>query len=239
MKKIFALILAICCLLSMIACGGFSGEAKEQLEAAITMLEETVPTKVVSTTTQTFGKTKLVAVATLTTGTIGGVAAATFVNNYQVFEDVDSGNYDEVRDVQETMWYVEGKGVSTNKGQSWDAEAANFAPTAGFIGLNLDEKYIESAEYDSATGALTIKISEENVGAVLKSYLAEGEVIESDVYITIVSAGGRISSISLEYYIPEGEIYLDEEETEYIEVGELSVVITAVYTYDTQRITME
>lgn len=239
MKKIFAFVLMISCLLSMIACGNLSGEAKAQFESAVTMLSEALPTKVVSTTTQTFGKTELVSVATVTTGTVGGVVASTFVNNYQLFQDVESGKYEEVRDVVETLWYVEGKGTSSDKGANWNAEGTNFAPTAGFIKLNLDEKLIETAEYNGENGSLTLKISEENVAEVMKNYLEEGQAIESDLYITIVSAGGRISSVSLEYFIPEGEIYLDEEETEYIEVGEISVVVTAVYSYDTQRITME
>jgi len=239
MKKIFAFVLMISCLLSMIACGNLSGEAKAQFESAVTMLSEALPTKVVSTTTQTFGKTELVSVATVTTGTVGGVVASTFVNNYQLFQDVESGKYEEVRDVVETLWYVEGKGTSSDKGANWDAAGTNFAPTAGFIKLNLDAKLVETAEYNNESGALTLKISEENVAEVMKNYLEEGQVIESDLYITIVSAGGRISSVSLEYSIPEGEIYLDEEETDYIEVGEISVVVTAVYSYDTQRITME
>ena len=241
MKKIIALILALCCLFAVVSCSGnpnLDEASAAQIEAVLRMIDDSIPTKSVTETIQTIGNNVVIkSKASLVTGQIDGKAVSKYDGQYSSLRAV--GNAFNMTEPEiESRWYVEGLGVSTDKGQTYDETKGDFAPNEGFIKLKISQKIVSEASYDEKTGILVMKIDKENATKVVSPYLERGQTIDSDLVVTIVTAGGRITGIKLEYTIPAHTIDVENSDVQ-MEVQDTQVVIDAKYEYNHQKITLE
>lgn len=245
MKKIIALILALSCVFALVACS--KEENNEIFDKFNGYLDVSAPTKSVTTTTQTIGNLDLKSTATIVTGSIDGKTVSIYENVYQQLASAEGSNTLEPIEEKSTVkWYYEGKGVNTNKALNadktdykWDAAGVNFA---GKIGFKLNAKDFASCEYDEVTETLKLTIARENASTVLGSLLYEGQQIDSEVIVTMKAAGGRISSIQLEYTIPAHSLEFEisgGDDYGFVEIESIKMVINSVYTYAVERITLE
>ena len=266
MKKIIAIILAVCCLFAVVSCGNKNpdptptptptpdpnptpdsgntdpvDDVAKRIDDVSVMFLSLVPTHAKTTTTSTFGIVVLNTVQELTIGTVDGVDATKLVTVTELLSDVKGGGNLVITNTQE-LWYIEGRGTTSNKGRTWNAEGTDFAPVPGSISLNLAADYLAEKAYDAENEVLTLKVTAENAINVLGSFTPDSD-ISGDVIITIATAGGRISSIKIEYTVPEKTIdYVPDpefpEDTEEMTVEEIKVVTVVEYDYDYQPITM-
>ncbi|MBQ9070861.1 MAG: hypothetical protein IJY23_05895 [Clostridia bacterium] len=235
MKKIIAVLLLICSFLTVVSCS----KKDENLERFDEMFASSAPTKAVTVVNQTFNDyVELNSVFTLTTGTVNGKTATTMVSEVQTLNKVDSGKTNYINTQVTNNWYYEGKGTSTDKGVSWNADGKDFAPKPGTLSMNLKVDYMDSVNYfsDATSETIVLEVSAENASKVLENFIDSETDFEYDVTITVVAAGERISSVVIEYVIDEHLIGEDENA---IEVEDTEFVITVNYSYDIQAVTFE
>jgi hypothetical protein len=250
MKKIIAALLILCCMFSVVSCNmlGGNGDGDDglgnideataaQIDNILGMFDDSIPTKAETRTTETVGNVIIESSAYLVTGTVGGKKASVYYGNYQSLSEIGN-TFDMVNRAPESKWYIEGQGVSIDKGVTWDATAGDFAPTEGFIKVVLNKSKIKEAEYNEATSTLKVTIAKEYATEVVAAYLEKGQTIDSDITITIVTAGGRVNGLKLEYYIPAHEISVPDSDAK-IPVQQTDIVVDAKYSYDIQTITLE
>ena len=255
MKKIIsfalALVLALTALSALCACGlsGGGGSADPHIAEINAMFERLVPTQTVTKTTLKAGALTLSNEATLTVGTVDGKKAATYITNYEELAPLDGGNdANVIRPKTEKLWYVEGKGTcknGTNGEGRWDPEGADFSPKAGDIRLVLDPNMLLNYAYDEATETFTATMDKDNATQVLSNFLAQGHTITSGLSLTITTAGGRVTSLKLEYSKPSDEIYVegvedpDTGDDATITVPEELITVEIHYSYDAKVITLK
>lgn len=234
MKKILSILLLVACVFSVASCNKNKGGSGFSLANYETYFASSVPTKAVTKVSQTISTTTLESVTTLTTGSLAdGTKASVYESNVQTFNDIESLELNYIKEKKTVKWYCEGKGISTNKGRTWDAEGLDFAN--GPIYINLDsELYDGNISYDNATDTLVLGVSAENSATALASFLEDGQKFEYDSTITIAASGGRISSIKVEYSVDPYDI--GDDIANMIEIEEIKVVIEASYSYDYQTI---
>jgi len=207
------------------------------------MYAASVPTKSVTTITEAYEKNTLVSVHSLTTGQIDGKVATRLDSTVQTLNDVslDDANkltLNPIRTQKSSQWYYEGKGVSYNSGKTWDENGVNFAPVAGSISINLDESNFKSVNHTVEGGVetLVLEVDADKMDVVLSNFMYEGQTFGYDATVTIVSAGGRISSILIEYVVEQYEI--GEMDTEVV-ISEINMSIRVDYSYDLQDISFD
>ena len=240
MKKIIAVILALCCIFTVVSCdqGTMDEVTSAQLDAMLEMFDDSIPTKSETYTTETIGKNVVIkSRATLVSGHIGSLKASVYEGSYQSLSEVGN-TLSMVKTETESKWYVEGKGVSTDKGVTFNAEEGDFAPTEGFIKIKISKNMVSEAEYDEQTSTLKLTIPKKHATEVVGAYLEKGQTIDSDIIVTLTCAGGRITGLKLEYSIPTHMITVPESETE-IQVPDTTVVVEAIYSYGLQSITLK
>ena len=246
MKKLIAALLAFCCIFAVASCDQnptpdvnptLDEEISAQIDAVLGMFADSVPTKSETYTTETVAGLKIESSAYLATGQIGGKNVSVYEGSYQSLSEVGN-NFDMVQTETESKWYIEGQGVSTDKGVTWDAEAGDFAPKEGFIKISLKKSSIKEAEYYPETSTLVLTIDKAHATEVVAAYLEEGQTIDSDIEITIVTAGGRITGLKLEYSIPAHDIDVPDSDST-ITVNNTTIVVDAKYSYGLQTITFE
>lgn len=245
MKKIIALMLVLCCMLAVVSCGPdpSSDPTAARVEEVKEMFKTSIPTKTVTTTVHKVESTVLTNTATLTTGNVNGKKVSVYVNNIEELAQV-SNSLDPIDRRTTTLWYMEGMGTSKDKGATWDPEGTNFAPVAGAIRLQLDMGKATETTYDEATYTLVMKYAAKDANAVVSSYLTEDQKIDSDLVVTVVTSGGNVASIKLEYTIPSHDKTVEGATNEdgsavTITIPESTVTITAVYEYDLQDVTLD
>ena len=236
MKKIICLLLVLACSFAMFACG-----KEEELTGAqktAQYYENSLPTKVVTTSTQSIINDSGVAVQTLNgkyelvTGTIAGKLATvqTYEQDYirEVAEGANAVVVGPIGTESGSLEYLEGYGRRTNGG-AWDPNGLNFGPTAGSIAINLDESLLSGVNYTEADGAntLTFTVPNANIAAVFGADTDDVALLtaNSDVEVTIVNDGAFVKSITISYSI-DGTRYYPERK----------VVMTTEYEYDVQSV---
>ena len=240
MKKLLAILLAICCLFTVVSCGKDSGDEPDDtpttdtvLERFSTMLANSVPTRAEVTATERMEKVELVSTHVLTTGLNQDGKRATYLESkVQTLQDAESGYVSHIKTTTTKEWYIEGMGRYKNN-RLVDKEGVDFAPVAGSLALNLDPTLF-TYEYDEETDTLTLTVDYENSAAVLGNMLAEDQEFEYDLVVTIVAAGGRISQIDVAYMIEAHDVGDDDEII--VEIGDMDVLISSVYYYNTQSL---
>lgn len=242
MKKIIALVLALCCIFAIVSCNGNSGNVDEatsaKLAEVLQMFDDSIPTRAETKTTEKIGNVVLESTALLATGMMAdGTKASLYEGSFQSLREV--GNSLEMKVEQpESKWYIEGKGVSTDKGITFDAEAGDFAPTEGFIKLAISDSMISEAKWNEEDSTLTLTVTQEHATNVVAAYLEEGQTIDSDIVITIVTAGGRITGLKLEFSTPTHTVNVGEDGGT-LEIPSTSVTIDTKYIYGLQTISFE
>lgn len=253
MKKLLALLLALCCVFAVISCGDDKDgntdntqqpEAKTDLEKFTEMLATSVPTQSVAVATEKYYNLSLVSTYTLTSGTYvdeeDGVSkkATTLISVVQTLQDAASGYVDPIKSTTTREWYIEGKGTYKNR-RLVDEDGVDFAPVAGSLSLDLSEEHLSSHEYNAETGKMVIVVKAESAATVLASFIKKGYEFEEDVTITIVAAGDRISKIDINYIIPEHDAGDEDNEDTMVAVGDIEVSISTSYYYNTQEINLD
>ena len=237
MKKIICLLLVLACSFAMFACG-----KEEELTGAqktAQFYENSLPTKVVTTSTQSIINDSGVAVQTLNgkyelvTGTIAGKLATvqTYEQDY-ILEVAEGANTEIVGPIgtkKGSLEYLEDYGRRTNGG-AWDAKGLNFGPTAGSIAINLDESLLTGAQYtegEDGINTLTFTVANENIAAVFGADSDDVALLtaSSDVEVTITNNGAFVKSIAISYTIAGTRYY-----------PERRVVMTTEYEYDVQNV---
>lgn len=240
MKKIFALLLIVSCIFACVSCGDDTEETapvKTNVQIVDEIMKSSVPTKAVVTSRQETRYFELESKYTLETGIVDGLRTTQIISEEQSLANIESGSYNNISTKKTSEWYIEGKGYYLNS-RSNDPEAAFYAPEPGFIAINLSEELLDYHEYNAETGTLYAEVSWKNSNAVLGGMFSaeDGEPFEYDTYITIVTAGGRISELTITYVIEEHDVGdFDNSVT----IGEMTVTVSAIYYYNTQQITLK
>jgi len=249
MKKLLALLLALVCVLSIASCGiknnnnnnGDNPSNKELLELYAGYLSVSIPTKSEVTTTVTEGNNVLISTNTLTTGSItdnsGSKAATTLVTKAQTFNSIETGMLNLVDEKVTEEWYLEGKGVSTNKGRSWK-DGTNFAASAGSLQLGLSEENFTSITYDKDKGELVLVCSADTAASVIGYYLPGDYDHYYETTVTISAFGDKITGIKISYAIEDRPAGDEDDPDASIYVDYTTVEVNAVYEYGLQTINL-
>lgn len=237
MKRILALLLLMCCMLSFASCGtteegdesSDSGNTNE-LERFSNMLSISVPSSSDVLVSQVVNDLVIESKFNLQTGVIEGKKAAVYTNTVTTLGNVEDRKLELFRNKEETVWYLEGYGTSTNKGKRWTADGKDFSPVAGSLSMDLKSKYIQSQEYkkDGSTETLVLVMTASNATKALSNFLGGNQSLYHDVTVTIVAAAERISSITISYIIPQQNLGTDAKPVWYYDIP---VTIEANYSY--------
>ena len=246
MKKILAVLLVLCCTLSVVSCNLFNkdksdSETGEGVEKFEKMLLESVPTSSNTVVTHEVNESVITNTFSLVTGTVSGKKAAVYTNTVHTPSEIEDRVLQYLKPKSETVWYLEGYGTSTNKGASWKDSGKDFSPVAGSLAIDLSAKYIKSSSYskDGANETLDVTMTAENATVALANFLDAKQTINQDVTITITAAAERISSITIKYVIPEHEITVENtdkdstEDRDPVFLENVTVIIKAEYSYKT------
>lgn len=244
MRKILALLLIICCCLSVVSCKDKTGDnnpnaaSKSDLQHFVDMFAASAPKKSEATTTIFANNIELISTYTLTTGTVGGKAASVFESVVTTLNDVenDQGNLNEKTTKKTTYYYLEGKGTRTNKGK-WKADGVDFAPEAGDIYLDLNKNYFSRTEYYETESAETLvlyideDLNETNGYAkkVLARFIPQDQPFGYETKITITATGGRISRILINCIDYEHFI---GDEYDPVTISDAKLTIDVKYSYN-------
>ena len=237
MKKIICLLLVLACSFTLFACG--KEEELTDVQKVAQYYANSLPTKVVTTSTQSIMNTSGVAVAILTgkyefvTGTISGKLASvqTYEQDYirEVAEGANAVVVGPINTDTGSLEYLEGYGRRTNGG-AWDPNGLNFGPTAGSIAINLKEDLLTNVKYTAGangTNTLTFSVSNANIAAVFGANADDAALLtaNSDVEVTIINDGAFINSITFSYSIAGTRYY-----------PERRVSMTTTYEYEVQSV---
>ncbi len=245
MKKIIALILALCILATgVVLCFvfdvfSFFGKDVEEtdgIEVFKRLYSVSEPTKVVVSQTTVLGNVTLKGSSTLATGALNdGRIATVYTYNYEVLQSVQTGAGSVITPIMGepltgSREYVEGQG-SREDGGAWDATGTNFAPKAGSIAINLDETKLKNCTYTTDGALQTLSFTVEAANAV-SVFGDEANEIVSDVNVVITANAAVVTGITISY---SEELVSEDEDIAY---PEANITISTVYTYDIEEITL-
>lgn len=236
MKRIFALLLIVCTLFSFASCNKKGGDnnAKPQTANEIArfsdMLAVSTPTSSDVLVTQVVNDITIESVFSIKTGTVDGLKAAVYTNTVTTLGNVEDRNLELFRDKSETVWYVEGLGTSTNKGGRWIKDGKDFSPVEGSLAIDLKQEYIKSYSYkaEGSLETLTVVMSASNATKALSNFLEKNQRIRHEVTVKITAAAERVSSITIEYVVPEDNLGTEDKP---IWCYDIPVTIEANYSY--------
>ena len=226
MKKIISLLLLLTtAALLLVGCVGGSEKDIEKVNACY---ERSYPHKIVVSSTQQYGSQILTGKTELVRGTIGSDFVAKKKVELEQLRSIEDGSgvdvFGPIEKIKEELWFRVGVGVSSDKGETWDAEGENFFPDKGAFALNLDADLMEDVVYED--DKMTFKVLKANT----KAFFGEDTAITEDAVVTIKMGGGLITQVSVTWVEPEN----------YATGVELTTVsIVAEYIYDQQNITFD
>ncbi len=225
MKKILAIILALTCVFAMFSCGKEGIE--DQVESIERMYSVSAPTKIVATTSSTFGNIVLDGTYTYVTGKIDGKIATVEQSVYEELASVEDGKGEiitgAVKTVSSTKEFHEDLGIRESYNgafKNW-TDGYNFAPVAGDIAIDLAFENLKDVKYENNT--LSFTVTSDKTAAVLGEDYAQ----DADIAVAIVNDGSVVTSITMSYTL--------EAEGDY---PETAVVISISYEYDIQEVTL-
>jgi hypothetical protein len=246
MKKILSVLLLVACVFFAVSCDN-NGKGKGfSMEKFQTYFESSVPTKSVTKISESISSTTLKSEITVVTGALAdGTKASVYQSNIQSFNDIESIKLNYINETKQNIWYCEGKGTSTTKGRTWNAEGVDFAPTADSIFINLDSSMLKNVSYDNSTETLSFEVPGANALKVIGNFIPrEYDEEENDITyfpydtkLTITAAGGRITNIKIEYTVEGYDV--GDDIANMVEIGDINVVIEAAYSYHYQTISFD
>ena len=221
MKKIFAILLVVACLIGVVGC---APTAQKTDIDKVNACYNTMPTKVVVDTVTNFGGKEVLSRAELVIGTYMGQYGSIYTHTYQKFETVDQFLTSPISSVSESKEFFMELGLRenfvSNKYASFVA-GTDFAPVViDSIKPNFTKETVSNASY--VDGVFTATIPQENGADVF----GEGVVLASDATVVIESIGGSVHKATITYAIPS---VIDS-------VDDPVVTMTVTYTYDVQSI---
>ena len=226
MKKIISLLLLLATATMLLA--GCKRASKKDIEKVNECYNRSYPHKIVVESTQQFGAQSLVSTTELTRGMIGVDFVAKEKVSREQLRSVEDGSGTDVlpyvETVREERWFRVGVGVSTDKGQTWDAAAENFFPSKGVFALNLDSSLMDDVKYNN--GTLTFTVTKDNV----KNFFGAGFGVIEDVKVEIRTGGGFVTSVLISWV---------EAQNLSTGVEMVSATIKADYYYDQQKISFD
>ena len=231
MKKIIVLMLVVAlCATALTSCDlidQFFGPSV--LESVASMYNMSAPTKVVATTSQSFGSYELNCSYEIVTGYVDNASASVYTVTTEELRTVEEGGKsEEVKDLIKTTTKkteaIEGFGSRTNGGE-WNPDGSVWTIGRGRMAINLDESALTNVVYENHV--LTFTVPQANVATVFGAEYAAD--IASDVEVKIVDDGAVVTSIDLHYLLAGNGTNLDKSE----------MTVKVVYTYDLERITIE
>lgn len=234
MKKILALILIACTLFSFASCkkGGDDdgGKTSDEVARFSKMLAVSVPTSSDVLVTQVVNDIPIENTFSIKTGTVSGLKAAVYTNTVTTLRGVEDRELEMFVKKEETVWYLEGYGTSTNKGKRWTKDGKDFSPVEGSLAIDLKDSYIKSYTYnkDGAIETLVVVMTAANATKALSNFLDSNQKIKHEVTVTITAAAERVSSITISYVIPEDNLGTEDKP---IWCYDVPVTIEANYSY--------
>lgn len=232
MKRFIALALVLVMCLAFVSCGGANDD--NALAEFTQLYRNSNPTKMVSTTTETFGPLTFESTKILTIGKVTDAEGTKDAVIYDVLEEKlrsveDGGKDDIIKDTIESTHtitlFVDGKGTKsidpkTRKAVgNWSSKNSIDIPAKGDIAIFLDPDFITSYTYENDTLSFVVPAN--------GTLYVFGQQIDSNVSVSIVKEGAIIKSISIRYST------LGNEE---IGVYDSSVEINISYSYDNEPI---
>lgn len=221
MKKIFAFLLVVACLIGAVGC---TPTAQKTDIEKINDCYNTMPTKIVVDTVTNFSGTKILSKAELVTGTYMGKYGSVYTHTYQRFETVDQFLTSPITSVSESKEFFEGLGFRENfvsNKYSTFVSGSDFAPSV--VESIMPTFTAETVKnYSYVDGVFTATIPQDNG----KLVFGEGIVLASDATIVIETIGGSVHKATITYAIPTVIDYVDDP----------VVTMTVTYSYDVQSI---
>ena len=210
MKKLVAILLALACMFSIVACGGTgedgepsispesSSEAQKILDSFAELIRTSDPNKSYVTTETGSKDISLFSSQMTQKGELSGKEAAISVYFEEQLNEV--GAYEPKTEIRETKEYVEGMGLRINGG-SWDAtQLDNFVRKIQPYRINLDATLIKGLLVNEEQTVITFVVPKDNVGDVFDKFNASALTsINSDVTVRIETDGASVTVMELEY----------------------------------------
>ena len=244
MKKIIALILALCCVFAFSSCDFVNGVidsifgGEEEVDGVAVFKElysVSEPTRVETNYTISLGGFNLRGNSILATGALSDGSAATVLTyEYPVLQTVQAGAGTEITPItgeplKGSREYVEGKGERIDGG-AWDEYGMDFAPQAGSIAINVDASLVKNLVYNESgsTRTLSFTVPEANTSQVF----GNDYEITSDANVVITANSAVVTGLSISY------TEAIESEDEDIEYPIASITVTVDYSYGIEEITL-
>ena len=209
MKRFIALALVLVMCFAFVSCAGNDDGA---LADFATMYKNSNPTKMVATTSETFGPLSFKSTKVLTIGKVTDKDGTKDAVIYDVLEEklrsVEDGGKDEIiKDTIESVHtitlYVDGMGtknIDTKTGKAvgnWNTKNSIDIPAKGDIAIYFDTKVITSYTYEGDTLSFVVPAS-----GTLSVF---GKQIDSNVSVSIVKEGAIIKGINIRYSSPAND----------------------------------
>ncbi len=226
MKKVISLVLTLALLsILLVSCGGNAG-----VDTVEKCYEQSNPYKITVVSTQTF-TIPLECTTTIVRGEVDGKAVAVETVKGTRLLSIEEGSGREIleatQEIDTTRWYQEGKGVSTNKGKTWDATAPSFVSERGGMALDLsDTSVMKNLKFEN--NKLSFTVAGADATKIFPKIDADGTA--GDVSVIITTDGQRVNSVDVSWTVPA---------TPLAQIGEISVKIVATYDYGYNAVVMQ
>ena len=224
MKKIIAFTLVLVTALSvLIGCAGNKG-----IDEINECYARSYPHKIVVESTQQFGSKSLFSITEIVRGKVGADEVSKKVSSLERLRSIEDGSgvdvYGPIETVKEEIWYRDGKGISFDKGNSWDETGVNFFPEKGGIAIDLKEDLMDDVNYED--GKLSFTVAKNNT----KAFFGNNTTITEKVTVEIITGGGFVTEVKMSWVEPENTL---------TGVEMTNVSIKAQYIYDQQNISLD
>ena len=209
------------------------GKRVENLGAAeianvIKMYNAIAPSRVDTTSEAAFGKYSFAPItATLLVGSVDGAAVAVYEYTATTLREIADGSGVEIVDPFKTeshkLEYSAKLGLREDGGK-WNISGEDFTPTVGANAFNFTAETVSGMIENKDNKTYSFIVTKENTEAVF------GEQIAADVTVVISHSGADITGVDISYTV------INEDNDDH---PELSVKISASYSYETQEITLD
>lgn len=194
MKKILALLLAMCCLLTVVSCGNKddgevpAGPNGEQIEAIAKIINSSDPTVVVTVTEYSIGED--VYKGRFETERDKKKDKSVFSFSYTRPAYVEEMSDSPVVEVAGKVYYNEGK-VSANEGADWQISDSAYVE----LDMSLDVNKLKSYSVSEDGGTLTATATAENAERILGTKISA----EGDVTIVVTTNSVYLYNVRITY----------------------------------------
>ena len=252
MKKILILFTVLVMLFSLSSCSLIEkvfppkedpdegSEASDTIIASfVEMYKASKPSKIIGVATQVVGDKNFRSEYTLTKGEVLGKEAIIYEKKYTEMLDATEGAtafaVPGFATKNQKIEYLEGKGVRYDNGL-WNKNDTSFS--VGQLSLNFYSKIIGD-RYTHEGDTLTFTVLAADTGKLF----GEGNAVNADVTVKIITDGSWVKSVSIDYTIAAHKLDTGKVDSDgmpiIIDIPDNIVDIDITYEYDLQYITIE